>query len=160
MTISISGGKSASEEDISALESTLGHLLSPEFKAFVRVNDGALPENNIFDVGLENNSDVAEFIPVTKIAEERALLGNLPVASYPIAHDSCGNWIIVNEAERGAIYFQDHEIDGEQIKLADNFNEFMQLLKPFDQDSVELRDEQIKSVWVDPDSLANLKKGR
>jgi hypothetical protein len=160
MTISISDGKAASEEDISALESSLGYALSPDFKAFVRANDGAHPENNIFDVGLDNNSDVAEFIPVTKIAYERALIGNLPLASYPIAHDSSGNWIIVNEAERGAIFFHDHEIDGEPIKLADSFNEFVQLLKPFDQDSIELRHEQVKSVWVDPDFLASLKKGR
>ena len=160
MTISISGGKAASEEDISALESTLGYALSPDFKAFVRANDGALPENNIFDVGPDNNSDVAEFIPVTRIADERALIGNLPLASYPIAHDSSGNWIFINEAEQGAIFFQDHETDREPIKLADSFNEFVQLMKPLDQDSIELRHEQINRVWIDPDFLASLKKGR
>jgi len=43
------------------------------------------------------------------------------------------------------------------IKLASSVFEFLESLTPFDLDSVELKDGQVESAWIDPDFLKGLK---
>jgi hypothetical protein len=158
MAISITGGNTANAQDVSDLESLLGHQLSPQFKAFLQSNDGAEPEDNIFDIGSDKSSGVSEFIPAAQIAQERALLDDLGAGAYPIAWDDCGNYVVIDESKQGAVFFWDHEIEGGLTKLASGFQEFLDLLKPFDPDSVELKPGQVLSAWIDSDFLNSLKK--
>ena len=68
-----------------------------------------------------------------------------------------GNYVFVDEAMNGAVFFWDHEIPEEPTKLADNFQAFLDGLQPFDVKSIELKPGQVKRVWVDPEFLKKLK---
>ena len=105
MKIKLENGQPASEEAIEALETTLGFRLSESFRVFLREHDGAKPEDNKFSVGNYNESSVNRFIPVSKILEKRDAIDELPAKAYPIAYDSFGNYIFIDEGKNGAVFF-------------------------------------------------------
>jgi len=158
MNIAINGGKPASERDILALESALGCCLSAAFRTFVEASDGAEPENNIFKVGSDNESGVRQFIPVAEIPHELTFLDDLSAHAYPIAWDDCGNYVVVDEDQQGAVFFWDHELPEPLTKLASDFGEFLNLLQPFDPASVQVKPGQVKSAWIDPEFLKLLEE--
>jgi hypothetical protein len=159
MKIKLQNGGCASEDSIRALESQLGCKLSESFKEFVRTQDGAKPETNMFKIGDKNESGVAGFIPVEEIAEQRAHIEGFPQdKAYPVAWDDCGNCVFVDEARDGAVFFWDHELPEGTTQLAPNFGSFLDLLEPFDISTVKLKPGQVKRVWVDPEFLKRLTK--
>lgn len=159
MKIKLKGGKSASKGTVEKLESALGCAISKSFRRFVSENDGAKPENNIFKICKDNDSGVNQFIPVSKISAERQYIDNIPSRAYPIAWAEGGNYVLLDEGKDGQVYFWDHELpDDNIIKLADNFDEFLSMLEPFDIDSVELKPGQVIEVWADPDFLKSIKE--
>lgn len=119
-------------------------------------HDGAEPDSNIFSVGEDNNSGVRAFIPAKDIPRERFNIENLPVRAFPIAYDDCGNYILIDQEQSGAVLFWDHETPEPLIKVADDFESFLESLEPFDLDSVQLEPGQVKEVWIDPDFLKSL----
>jgi len=150
MKIKLSEGKMASKADIEALQKHIGEPLVFDFLKFVAGNDGAKPEENIFEIGKMNDAGVDRFIPVHKIPGEMSDL-DLPAKSYPVAEASCGNYVFINQAEGGAVFFWDHEEPRSGIvRLADNFRSFLDILEP-DDEVVELKSGQVKSVWMDPE---------
>jgi hypothetical protein len=153
MNVQLRRAKPASESEIVALEKALGYRLSESFRRFLATNNGAEPETNIFRVGEGNDSGVNQFIPVSTIQEERKLLLPLPRQIYPIAWAEGGNYIVINEDCDGAVFFWDHEIEGGggMTKLSPDFDRFLESLKPFDPQSIELRPEQVISTWMHPD---------
>jgi len=80
----------------------------------------------------------------------RERIEGFPKKAIPIAEDSCGNYVWLDQ-ETGAIFFWDHEIDGVGEKIAESFETFLTILQPFDPSSVRLRPGQVKSVWANPD---------
>jgi hypothetical protein len=159
MKIKLMEGKAAPEEAILALETELGCRLSESFKAFVRTHDGAKPETNVFKVGDKNESGINRFVPVDEIGQERAHIGHFPRGkAYPVARDSCGNYVFIDEDRAGAVFFWDHEFSDERIELASDFAIFLELLEPFDIRSIKLKPGQVKRAWIDPEFLKRLKK--
>lgn len=64
----------------------------------------------------------------------------------PFATDSCGNLLTTKDETR--TYFWDHETD-ESTLIAATFDELLAgITEPA---SVELRDDQVNAVWIDPD---------
>jgi hypothetical protein len=157
MNIKLHSGQAASEEAILRLETALGYRLSNTFRDFLRACDGAEPESNSFTVGAKNESGVRRFIPSDEILKERSYIDNLPPKAYPVAYDSCGNFIFVDEGRNGAVFFLDHELS-EITEIAPTFGGFLADLKPFDITTVKLKPGQVKKVWIDPEFLKNLKK--
>jgi len=212
MKIKLSNGKAASQEAISAVEKALGFPLSPSFRRFVTLNDGAKPDtrafsihfdamiwkrrglvrgfssaapvlviqakleksgnsprrdracvkinrncSNTFNYGEKHTSGVSEFIPVNQIPQERTFVENLPEKAYPVAWAECGDCIFINEARGGAVFFWEHETE-EIIEVAPSFAAFLELLEPFDVNSIKLKPGQVKRVWVDPGFLKSQKK--
>jgi len=155
MKIKLSNGHVASRGDIIALQLKIGEQLDSEFLKFIALNDGAIPANNTFKCGPANDAGVNGFIPVKEIIREMSLIDNLPAKSFPIAWASCGNYVLINQSEGRAVYFWDHELTENEkcFKLANNFNSFIQLLMPFDINSVQLKPGQVQNVWIDPDFL-------
>ena len=151
MKIAFHHGKPATKEAIVALEQAIEHDISPTFLRFVEENDGAKPESNVFKVGEDNGCGVNEFIPVSQIPEEIKIIEDLPRHVYPVAWAECGNYVIIDEGREGAVFFYDHEILDGLTMLASNFEEFLMKLDPFDPKSVELRPEDIISVWISPE---------
>jgi hypothetical protein len=159
MKIKLKGGKSASEKALQKLETALGCKISESIRRFVGENDGSEPETNIFQIGKDNDASVNQFIPISEIWEERQNIDNIPRHGYPIAWASCGNYVLVDEGMGGKVYFWDHELpDDNIVKLADNFSEFLSILKPFDVNTVELKPDQVKEVWIDPEFLKRIKE--
>src|SRR5688572_15909649 len=119
MKVKLTRGRPASQEQIVALERQLGEALHPDYLDFLSHDDGAKPESNIFDVGTTNHSGVNGFIPVQEIVSEMARIENLPLRSFPVAWAEGGNYVFINQEERGAVFFWDHELPEQPIRLAD-----------------------------------------
>lgn len=116
MTIKLENGTPASDEEIHGLESALGFTLSGSFRAFLKSQNGAEPENNLFrgndNVGLNG------FIPLAEIMEDRGYIENIPKRAYPIAWSACGNYVFIDEDRNGAVFFWDHEDPENIVELA------------------------------------------
>lgn len=158
MKIKLKNGKPASEGKILAAQEALGCALSDSFKHFVRTNDGAEPDTNIFKVGKENECGVNQFIPLTQIPKERTFIENISKEAYPVAWAEGGNYILIDEDTSGAVCFWDHEEPERITELAPNFEAFLETLEPFDIKTVTLKPGQVKKVWVDPEFLRRLKQ--
>lgn len=152
MSVEIGTGGSASMADIAAVEEFLGTELPTGLKSFIAEHDGAKPETNIFRITNENDSGVNRFIPARQFVSERKFIDNLPPRAFPLAWAEGGNYVLVDMNAREAVFFWDHETQ-ELIRLAEDFNDFLGSLQPFNVDDVELKSGQVKSVWVDPDFL-------
>lgn len=151
-------GRPALPADIEKLERKIGAALPCSFLEFIRHHDGAVPESNIFKIGLANTSAVRGFIPVREIPAERANIEDLPSTAFPFASDDCGNYVFIDAAV-GAVYFWDHELPTPPVQLAPDFAAFIQeVLEPFDPGSIKLKPGQVISAWIDPDFLKSLKQ--
>ena len=158
MKIKLKKGNPASDESILALQVALGCQVSESFRSFLRANDGAEPETNIFKVTETNESGVNKFIPVSEILKERKRIENMAKEAYPVAWAEGGNYVLVDESKNGAVLFWDHEAPDEPTQLATSFGSFLDLLEPFDIQKIELKPSQVKRVWVDPEFLKRIKK--
>lgn len=156
MKVKLVDGQAAQPSELAALQKKLDEALPAEFVDFVARNDGAKPETNIFKVSATNESGVNEFIPVRKIAVEMPRIENLPEKSFPVAWAEGGNYVFVNLAAGGSVFFWDHEQPGNIVRLANSFNLFLELLEPFNISSIELKPGQVKKAWIDPDFLKGL----
>lgn len=157
MTVKLTEASPASKNEIEALEKALGVRLPDEFENFLLAHNGARPESNMFLVGSDNDSGVRKFVPCSEIVEQMKFIDNVSFKMIPIAEDDCGNYVLLNLDDGGRIYFWDHEEPYEQIELAPGMNAFLELLEP-DSNSVQLKEGQVISAWVDPEFLKELKK--
>jgi hypothetical protein len=156
MKIKLRNGKPAHEGALLTIEAVLGCRLSESFRLFLTAHDGAEPESNYFKISDKNGSGVRWFIPATEILQDRKCIEGLPKKAYPVARDDCGNFVFVDEDKNGAVFFWDHEVLDDPVKLAPNFGAFLDLLEPFDVSTVQLKPGQVKRVWVDPEFLKTI----
>jgi hypothetical protein len=159
MQIKLKNGKAATEEACLRVQNALLCQLSKSFRNFVRDNDGALPESNIFKVRGKTDPGISinRFIPTDQILGERDQIESIPKKAYPVAWVEGGNYIFIDEEKNGGVFFWDHET-GKTVKLASDFGLFLQLLEPFDIQKIQLQPGQVKKVWIDPEFLRQLKK--
>jgi SMI1-KNR4 cell-wall len=150
MKIRIENGRPASAEAIQSIERVVGARLSASYRNFLHSQDGGEPEHNYFEVGPRNGSGVRQFIPAAEILRDRARIDGIPERAYPIAYDEFGNFILIDEAKNGAVFFWDHETSDLTLVGAD-FAAFLESLEPFDTESVKLKPGKVKHVWIDPD---------
>ena len=131
MQIMLQNGRPVSEDAILALEAALACRLSDSFRVFLKADDGAKPETNIFRISDNNDSGVNRFIPVSQIQKERTYIENIPPGGYPVAWAEGGNYVCLDEDRNGAVFYWDHEIPDKPTVLAANFGFFLELLKAF-----------------------------
>ena len=158
MNIKLKNGRRARSADVASLQRALGFSLPDAYVTFVLENDGALPEPNIFRVSDSNDSGVTGFVPVKEVLKLRAYLDGIPRGAFPVAWAECGDHVLIDVGEGGAVYYRDHEIEGPLERIAADFNSFLSALKPFDIKSVHLDPSQVQHVWIDPDFLAKLRR--
>jgi hypothetical protein len=156
MKVELSKGRPALRNDIADFEQKFGESLPPDFLVFLQENDGSEPETNIFKIGTANESGVNGFIPIKEIAEEMQKIENLPTRSFPVAWAEGGNYVYINQALNGAVFFWDHELPDNLIRLSDSFFSFLESLDPFDIKTIKLKPGQVKKAWIDPDFLKSL----
>jgi len=137
MKISLNNGSAASEAAIADLEAAVRCRLSKSFLSFLKTYDGAEPETNV--VSGKFACGVNRFIPAAQIASERTYIEYLPRLGYPVAWAEGGNYVIIDEGENGSVYFWDHEIPEDIVRLADDFAGLLDFMEPFDINSIELK---------------------
>jgi len=155
MTVKIRDVSPVSKVDIDKLSSELGSMLPKTYEEFVLLHNGAKPETNVFKISEDNDCGVDRFIPVSKIRDEIKNIDHVSSTKIPIAWAEGGNYILL-DLESEKISFWDHEIPEEQYDLAANINTFIEQLEPFDSSTIELKEGQVESAWIDPDFLKNL----
>src|SRR5271170_848465 len=143
MTVKLTCGKTASQQEILALETELNCRLSDSLKMFLQEHDGAEPESNIFRITDNNECGVNQFIPCGEMLKERNYIENIPPNAFPVAWAECGNYVFVDEGQKGVVCFWDHET-AEITSLAASFGDFLDLLQPFDISTVKLKPGQVK----------------
>lgn len=126
---------------------------------FLRRNDGAIPEVNEFDVGTDNGSGVQAFYSAAEVRSAlRQLSDRMPEHLVPIADAEGGNYVCLGLAPHGSgVLFWDHETE-EATQISTSFAKFLENLRPFDPDSIELKPGQVVSAWIDPSLLESERK--
>ncbi len=154
MNIVIPKTKSVSNKLIIELEKEFGSL-PKDYLSFLKEHDGAKPESNVFKLSKNNTSSVEKFILSDNIIQRRDSVQGFPSNMLPIADDACGNIFYINP-NNGNVYFWDHEIESDGIKITSSFSEFLDKLQKFNIDEIKFKHGQVKSVWIDPDFKSKL----
>jgi cell wall assembly regulator SMI1 len=155
MSIAYRRGRSLSEAEVSAFEKQAGVELPHDYRDFVLSHDGAEPDTNAFAIGNANSAGINRFIPLGETVSERRYIDHVSVKFLPVAWASCGNYVCL-DLERGGVFFWDHEEPSGDLKLAESFSQFLEMLAPFDVKNIELKPGQVKKAWIDPDFLKGL----
>lgn len=158
MSVNLSDGVERSEAELIAVESSLGLSLPADYRRFVSQQDGARPDDNIFDVGDDNDCGIDCFIPIAEIGKERTYIEGLSATRLPIAWAEGGNFVCLETAAPGGVYFSDHEEPDVEYRLANSFDEFINKLRPDSPADTDLDPADVKKVWIDPDFLKAVKK--
>jgi|CXWL01.1.fsa_nt_gi hypothetical protein len=154
MKVGITEGKEVDRRDLDVLESAVASPLDDAFREFVRLNDGGVPEPNVFMVADDIDASVSQFIPTKEIDAERRNIENLPNGSFPFAWAEGGNYLILDRD--GQVFFWDHEEPDRRHLVANGFDRFLNLLEP--PPVVTLQPGQVKEAWIDPDFLKRISK--
>lgn len=141
---------SLSEKIISSLEIGWGFKFPKSYKLFLENYNGGIPKNRYFH--FKDSLDGSAIDTIFGIVPEKYFnaffyynimyCGRIPLNTFPIAHDSFGNLILlsVKGQDYGKVYFWDHEQEADTNNgevpgyenltlIADSFEEFMGNLK-------------------------------
>ncbi|WP_444959735.1 SMI1/KNR4 family protein [Microbulbifer sp. VVAC002] len=158
MRVKFSKPKAVEERDIDYLAVALGCSMPVDIKDFFLEFNGSKPESNIFKLTKNNSSGVNKLIPVSEVLNERKYLDHVGKGVFPVAVAEGGNYVVIDLDKNQEVYFWDHEEPQNMVKLAGNIYEFLDSLIPFDTNSIELKEGQVESAWIDPEFLKRLKK--
>ena len=157
MAITVRTMPPAGESELLRAEAALGVSIPEGYRAFLQATDGGRPNEGTFSP----NVGVTEFLGAREIVSVRSRLrGRLPETLLPIAGAEGGNYICISVAEgqEGAIYFWDHQLEGDGAteRLAASFDAFVsQLRKLVPQD---LPPHRVLSVEIDPEFLKKVRE--
>jgi len=159
MKVELNPENTVTAEDVDGLEQALGLTFPESFRAFLMKDGDAETEENVFDIAdINNRSEVRSFLTPQEIQHTLEIIWyDFAPGQIPIADDSCGNYVVVDLPAGERVYFWDHETAPPMYKLADSIEGFLEILEPFDADSVELDPSKVISAWIDPDFLAKIK---
>lgn len=162
--------KGCSASEVKQLEELFGYELPNDYKDFMIEYNGGEPNSNVFSIPEEQNeSGVNKFFSQKEIIKEKKILGNrIGIGVIPIADAACGNIVCLSLInEKKGVYFWDHELEDEEenlpswknmFYLAESFKDFMNKLRRFNPDEIELEPGQVLEVWVDPEFLKEINK--
>jgi hypothetical protein len=130
----------------------LGVSIPDGYRSFLQATDGGRPVEDTFSPKI----GVTNFLGAWGIVRQRARLrGHLAETLLPIGDAEGGNLICISAAQGdvGAIYFWDHELEGENAaeRLAASFDDFVSQLRV--QPREDLPTARVVSVQIDPDFL-------
>ncbi|MFD1337148.1 SMI1/KNR4 family protein [Oceanobacillus iheyensis] len=161
------------EEEFDNLEKKLEVILPKNYKRFLEINNGGMPELNIIELEDEEieSFSITEFfgIGISAINDLKYQFEmykeRIPNRNLPICRVEGGNVVCMN-IDHETISLWDHDtelIDNDTlsvkslIKVANGFEEFLSIIKPYDQDVDEYK---VNDVWIDPDFIKELNKER
>jgi len=157
-------GPALNEQTLSGTEEKLGVRFPEDYREFLLRHDGAKPESNEFAVpAIHGGSGVNDFLALAEVvAEKERRRDRVPSNAWPIAYAEGGNLVCLVVGERAGVYFWDHEQEAEEgqpatwanmFLLSETFSGFLDVLRPFDVNSIELKPGQVISAWIDPSLL-------
>jgi SMI1-KNR4 cell-wall len=152
MAITVKATKPVGEPELLRAEASLAVSIHEGYRAFLQATDGGRPNEGTFSP----NIGVTEFLGAREIVSVRSRLrGRLPETLLPIAGAEGGNYICISVAEgqEGAIYFWDHQFEGDRAteRLAVSFDDFVSQLR--EQPLKDLSPHRVLSVEIDPEFL-------
>lgn len=169
--IKISGNKiKINKHDIEELENIIKRKIPEEYCNFLLEYNGGIPESNIYKndnvdiavqsfygIGLNNIDDLRSKMKVLK--------HRIPKECLPIAEIECGDVLCISLSKNnyGEILLWEHEKELIQannmknlLKVAPNFNEFMDKLKVYIDDGSN--DPEVINAWIDPEFAKEMKR--
>jgi hypothetical protein len=157
MRIRFSNVKAIKKKEICDFSQAFGCSLPDQVVDFFLEFNGSKPETNTFLVSDGNESGVNKLICIAEVLDERKFLDCIGSKAFPVAIAEGGNYVVIDLNQGQGVFFWDHEKPAGMTFLASDIQEFLDGLVPFDPDSIELKEGQIESVWIDPDFLKSLK---
>ena len=147
--------------DITQLEKRIKLKLPKDYCEFLLEYNGGDPESNI--INFKGNSisinyflglDADSIYDLEKTYFQ--VKNRIPKYCIPICAVEGGNLLILNYI-KGLIYFWDHEEESNRLNhltiIANNFQNLLDIIQPFDIESVNLDNCEVFDVWVDPEFL-------
>ena len=152
MPITVKSTRPVSESELARVETSLGVSIPDGYRTFLQATDGGRPVEDTFSPKI----GVTNFLGARGIVKQRdRLRGRIPGTLLPIADAEGGNLICISidEGDLGAIYFWDHELDGEKAaeRLAASFDDFVSKLRVLSRE--DLPPARVISVQIDPEFL-------
>ena len=131
-----------------------------EYLDFIAIHDGGEVSRNIIELSDGRLISIESFIPFRTIhGELQKWQDRLPPGCFPIAWVRGDNLLLLEDQARGGrVLYLDHECSGLPSYVAGGFNEFLELMRPFDPSTVQLQPGQVISVWKHPGFDELLKK--
>jgi hypothetical protein len=169
---------SIGKKEIAQIEAQIKHKLPQEYINFLMKYNAGIPEPNIvalqdskvssfsitsfFGINVEDYNELSNRI--------KSLNQRIPYGCLPFAHTEFGNILCLNLNDNGYgnVLFWDHEkellhdhdIDVEHLEfISKSFNEFIDLIRPYNPDDEDLSSYEVKEAWIDPDFLKEINKG-
>ena len=163
--------KLATSLEIQQLEELIGSAIPEDYKQFLLNFNGGYVENNMFHadenneivgvryflgINTKNDTDVYKALEVYK--------NRVPLKFLPIGADGSGNLFCLSlrSKDYNTVYFWDHELEDDEdepptennlFKLADNFNELLEGLEPFDISVLDNFPTKVEVVFANIDFL-------
>ena len=157
MTIEIRDKKKISNTDILNFENFYHCRVPKNFIRFLYKYNGGKLDSNVYKINENYDISINKFLTLSEMEEIIPHIENIGECVFPFALVEGGNYLLIN-FENGSISYWDHEEPYKKYFLSDNIQGFLLKLESFDVNSVDLPEDQIKSVWVDPEFLKSLKK--
>ena len=128
-----------SEAEIQDLEHQLGFRLPDRFRALLPQLNGAEAEPNVIKGVGDGDYAINRFEKIEHIVDSKNAIDSEDPSDLllvPFARDGLGNWFCVVAAdgpEKGAVYFVDHEIEGDEalLKIAASLDELIENAEPY-----------------------------
>ena len=158
-------GKLLNISDIIQLEKRIKLKLPKDYCEFLLEYNGGDPESNIiyfkgnslsinyfFGLGVDSLYDLEKTYFQVK--------NRIPKYCIPICEVEGGNLLLLNY-KKSSIYFWDHEEESNKLKhltkISNNFKNLLDIIQPFDIESVNMDNCEVLEVWVDPDFLKEVR---
>ncbi len=178
MPVKISRANGRLDRDqIKRVEKLIGDPFPDDYRTFLLQTNGGDPEaNRVETMDRVQSLRIRSFFGVVGQQRDDDLLhnrdgyeGRLPAGVVAVADDDSGNLICLSlrSDDFGGVYLWDHEMEADEgcepsfanmHLIAHSFHELLDRIEPFDPSS-NLKEGQVKSVWVDPDFLREMGEG-
>lgn len=135
---------------LSAVEEMWGFNLPKDYREFLLKTNGGQPEKPLFSFyDKSDGSCISKFLGIKKSFNDNILLKQkdaglrFPNNFIPIGSDVYGNLILlsVKNADRGKIYFWDHEMEADNGEIPD-YSNLTLIANSFEEFIASLRDEE------------------
>jgi hypothetical protein len=156
MNIEVTDKKKISNTDILNFENLYLCRIPKEFTRFLYKYNGGRLASNIFKINENYDISINKFLTLSEMEGIIPHIENIGKCVFPFALVEGGNYLLIN-FENSSISYWDHEEPYKKYSLSDNIQAFLLKLESFDVNSVDLPEDQVESVWVDPEFLKSLR---